>query len=134
MPFEHDLGPGETKVLKLAGEMSWPCAEQPLLGRRGEVPWIEAGDFEAGRSLGGLNEVVVELEAKPNFKAAAKRLGQPDGHIRRNARPPVDEIVKRLPRHAQMLGRIGDGEPKRLDALLSDNPAWMWGGCFILMR
>lgn len=41
--------------------------------------------------------------------------------------PALDEIVKRVPRYAQVLGRIGGGEPKRLDALLPDNPAWMRG-------
>src|SRR3954449_12922677 len=75
-------------------------------------------DLDLAFMLPGLCEVVGYLKPQPGFRIAAKRLGEADRHIRRYAALAIHEVVEGLARHAQSVRRLGDRQPKRLDAVV----------------
>jgi hypothetical protein len=59
------------------------------------------------------------------YRPCREHLLQPDRHIRRNSGMAVQQIGQRLTRNAKSFGSRGDGETKRLEALLPDDLARM---------
>jgi hypothetical protein len=103
--------------------------------RTGVAPAISAlhwMDLDLAFMLAGLGEVVGHLKPQPCFGITAKRLGKSDRHIERHSALAVYEIVQGLTCHAQGIRRIGDRQPKRLDAVMPRGLAG-WGEFFIGM-
>lgn len=73
----------------------------------------------------GLGCVVAGLHAQQQIHADAEGLFQAQGHLRRDRGFAVGEVGQRGPSHAQDLGRLGEGEPERLQHLLADHLARM---------
>src|ERR1035437_4868330 len=72
-----------------------------------------------------LRKFVLSLLRNPALGAAAKDLGEPDGHLRRDAALAVDQFGESGACDAQGLRRSRDREAERLDALAKNNAAGM---------
>jgi hypothetical protein len=79
--------------------------------------------------LANLGKVETHLHPKPEIGGAAKRLFQPDGHLRRNAVLPLDDAVKLLSGDAKPSGRLRHGQAERVNIPRINPPGW--GGFFM---
>src|ERR1035438_2184117 len=77
------------------------------------------------RILAHLRQVIVQLQAEPEFRRAAKGLCKPYCHLWRNSSLPVDQVVQCLARHAEALGGFRDGQAEGLDTLVPNKLAWV---------
>src|ERR1035438_3886324 len=104
------------------------CGSLPEKNRR---VWHAAEGSGDGQSLeldaasGDLGKIVLSLLRNPALRAAAKNLGEPDGHLRRDASLAVDQFGESGARDAQGLRGSRDGKAERLDALGKNNAAGM---------
>ena len=98
----------------------------------GDCPPAQFSDRLRGHELPHLDlfpapsrapQVVVHLLLQPAFRAAAEALGEPDGHLGRNAEAAVEQHGQRVARHAESLGGRGHGQSQGLDALPPDDGA-----------
>jgi len=62
------------------------------------------------------------LQPKPGFGTRTEGFGEPDRHLDRDSRFPVQQVRKRLPRDAQSIGGFGHREAERFQALSRTMP------------
>jgi hypothetical protein len=74
-----------------------------------------------------LREFVLHLKAKPYFGAASEGFRQADCHLWRDSSLAVQKVVKSLAFDTQAGRHFFYGQPQRLNALLANDSAWMWG-------
>src|ERR1700687_6162460 len=101
---------------------AWPFSARLATLRNGTVDSRGRRNpphFEAPLTLHCLAQVIVHLHGEPQFRAAAKGFVQADRHLRRDTALAVDEIVERLPRHAEHLGSFGYTQAKRFEAIVA---------------
>ena len=58
------------------------------------------------------------LHLHPGIRGAAEDLGEADGHLRRNRRLLIDDVVQRLARDAERFGRFGVTEAEWFQTIL----------------
>ncbi len=66
--------------------------------------------------LSSSRQVVGKLHTQPRFRRAAKRLGEPDRHLRADGGLAVHHVVEGLPGDAKNLGAFRHGQAQRFKA------------------
>src|SRR5579885_2790118 len=87
--------------------------------------WLERLDLDLLGPAPDLGQLVVELPDQPFARGRAERLFQPDGHLRRDTRPGVQQVAEGLPIDAKDSGSVGDAQPVLFNAVLPDSRSWV---------
>lgn len=84
-------------------------------------------DIDPGRLLLSLGEIEVHLHTKPDVRAAAEGLREPNGHFRGDSGLAVDKVIECLTGDAEALCCVCDRQPQGLDTVIPDMLAGVWG-------
>ena len=85
----------------------------------------EALDRDLPGAAAGLPEIAGHLHPQPSLRRRAERLRQPDRHLDRDTRAPVQQLRQCLARDAQAFGRPRNRQSQGFEALPPHNAARM---------